>query len=268
MDAKEFLVQMKSRTGYDFCDYSSLSITRRLEKICEENSVTFEQLLAKLVSDKVFLSKIVEDITVNTTELFRDPEVWISLYKTMYQKIPASGVITFWHIGCSVGLETYSSLILLKELGILDRVRVFGTDLNPRVLNVAKKGCYAHKFNDYFKTNFNEVMKNIGSSSKFEDYFDIDEKNDTMTVKPFLLSIPKFMQQNLVQDRAPFPYKVDVVFVRNVLIYFNDALQAKVMQMINAKMYDEGMLVLGKQELIPNKYSGQYKQQGYYHVRM
>lgn len=76
------------------------------------------------------------------------------------------------------------------------------------------------------------------------------------------------MQQNLVQDKVPFPYKVDVVFVRNVLIYFNDALQAKVMQMINTKMYDEGMLVLGKQELIPNRYSGQYKQLGFYHKRM
>lgn len=268
MDAKDFLVQLKSRTGYDFCDYSSLSIARRLDKICEENNVTFEGLLSKLVADKAFLSKIVEDITVNTTELFRDPEVWISLYKTMYQKLPASGVITFWHIGCSVGLETYSSLILLKEVGILDRVRVFGTDLNPRVLNVAKKGSYAYKFNDHFKKNFEEVMKNIGSSSKFEDYFDIDEKNDTMTVKPFLSAIPKFMQQNLVQDKAPFPYKVDIVFVRNVLIYFNDTLQAKVMQMINTKMYENGMLILGKQELIPNRYSGQYKQLGYYHKRM
>lgn len=268
MDAKEFLVQMKSRTGYDFCDYSSLSITRRLEKIFEENGATYEQLLSKLVADKVLLAKVVEDITVNTTELFRDPEVWISLYKTMYQRLPASGPITFWHIGCSVGLETYSSLILLKEVGVLDRVRAFGTDLNPRVINVAKLGRYAYKFNSHFIKNFDEVMKNIGSSSKFEDYFDIDEKADTITVKPFLSAVPKFMQQNLVQDKVPFPYKVDVVFVRNVLIYFNDALQAKVMQMINTKMYDEGMLVLGKQELIPNRYSGQYKQLGFYHKRM
>mgnify|MGYP004449033177 FL=1 len=268
MDAKEFLVALKVKTGYDFCDYSEQSISRRLLKICEEQNIQFEQLLDKVIADSLYMARFVEDITVNTTELFRDPIVWISLSKTLYQRLRTTGIITFWHIGCSVGLETYSNLILLKERGLIDRVRVFGTDLNPRVLNVARKGLYAYKFNSHFKNNFEEVMSGIGSKSKFEDYFDVDEVKDTMAVKPFLTEIPKYMQQNLVMEKCPFPYKVDVVFVRNVLIYFNDVLQTKIMQMLDSKTYDKAVLILGKQEMIPTKYSGQYEQVGYYHKRM
>lgn len=267
MDYKGFLVELKSRTGYDFCDYSDSSISRRLTKICEDNGMSFEEVLDKAVADKAFLGQIVEDITVNTTELFRDPEVWIALYKTMYRSLPKA-TITFWHVGCSVGLETYSNLILLKELNMLDRCRVIGTDLNPRVLSVAKSGEYAYKFNMYFRKNFDAVMKGIGSESVFEDYFDIDEDGDKMKVKSDILLKPKFMCQNLVQDKPPFAYKVDVVFIRNVMIYFNDMLQRKIMTMINEKLYKNGVLLFGKREAVPMSMKNRYVQNGLYYQKV
>lgn len=267
MDYKGFLKELKSRTNYDFCDYSDSSISRRLNKFCEDNKMTFEDILDKVSSDSGFLGHLVEEITVNTTELFRDPEVWIALYKTMYNTLPKS-TITFWHIGCSVGLETYSNLILLKELGMLDRCRVIGTDLNPRVLSVAKRGEYAYKFNIYFRDNFDKVMKGIGSSSKFEDYFDIDEAQDIMKVKSSLLLKPKFLCQNLVQDKPPFAYKVDVVFIRNVMIYFNDMLQRKIMTMVNEKLYKNGVVIFGKRESVPLSMKNRYVQSGLYYHKM
>ena len=267
MDYKSFLKELKARTDYDFCDYSDSSISRRLNKICEDNKLTFEGLLDKVCADKVFLGHFVEEITVNTTELFRDPEVWIALYKTMYKNLPKS-TVTIWHIGCSVGLETYSNLILLNELGILERCRVIGTDLNPRVLAVAKKGEYVYRFNIHFKDNFDAVMKGIGSSSKFEDYFDVDETRDIMRVKSALLIRPKFLCQNLVQDKPPFAYKVDVVFIRNVMIYFNDMLQRKIMTMINDKLYKSGVVIFGKREAVPMSMKNRYDQVGLYYQKI
>ena len=267
MDFKQFLKDFRVRTGYDFCDYSENSISRRLQKISEESGLSFEQMLDKVVGDESFKNKVIDDITVNTTELFRDPVMWVGLYKTLYKQLPKSAVLTFWHVGCSVGLEVYSNLIMMHQLGLLDKCRTIGTDLNPRVLSVARRGEYAYKFNMYFKDNFDAVMEGCGLDAKFEDYFDVDEAHDKMTVKPFLRENPKFFVQNLVQDRAPFPYKVDVVFIRNVMIYFNDKLQNHIMGMISSKMYDGAALILGKQESLTVQMSTRFTKCGQYYQK-
>ena len=267
MDFKQFLKNFKIRTGYDFCDYSDNSISRRLEKISTGTGLSYEQMLEKALTDITFKNKIIDEITVNTTELFRDPSTWISLYKTLYKQLPKSPSITFWHIGCSRGLEVYSSLILMHQLGLFDKCRVIGTDLNPRVLDIARKGEYAYKFNLYFKDNFDEVMKGCELDAKFEDYFDIDEQKDIMKVKPFLVERPSFMIQNLVQDKIPFAYKVDVVFFRNVMIYFNEKLQNKIMSSVCTKMYDGAALVLGKQESLTSLMATRFNKMGQYYQK-
>ncbi|MCQ7926329.1 hypothetical protein NP234_24410, partial [Salmonella enterica] len=131
MDFKQFLIQFDQASGYDFVDYSEASIARRLQKICDDTGMTLEQIARRAASDKALVSKVVEDITVNTTELFRDPSVWVSVAKTLYPRLPKAAMSTIWHAGCSTGLEVYADLILLSELGMGDRVRVIGTDINP-----------------------------------------------------------------------------------------------------------------------------------------
>lgn len=257
MDFKTFLQEFKKITDYDFCDYSENSISRRLQKICDETKMTFEEILRRCVTDRPFMGRVVEDITVNTTELFRDPQVWVSLFSTLYKSLPKT-TVTFWHIGCSVGLEVYSNLIMLSELNLLDKCRIIGTDINPRVLSVAKKGEYAYSFNKYFEDNFNAVMHGINSKSKFSDYFDIDEKKDQIKIKPPLLGKPRFICHNLVMEQSPFAYRVDVVFFRNVMIYFNDALQRKIMAIVYSKMYDNSFLVLGKREDLPKSLKSKF----------
>lgn len=268
MELKTFLREFKQRTKYDFCDYSENSISRRLQKISDESGLSHEEILSKVEIDKEFMMRVVEDITVNTTELFRDPPVWIALYKTLYKLLPRSAAsITFWHIGCSVGLEVYSNLILLNELGLIDKCRIIGTDINPRVLEKARDGVYAYNFNTYFRENFDRVMTGIGLKVKFEDYFDIDEANDQMRVKRKLTSKPQFMQMDLVQDKPPFAYRVDVVFLRNVMIYFNNTLQLKIMSMVYNKMYDGASLVFGKREALPLSMRSRFESKGQYYQK-
>lgn len=267
MDIKEFLKEFNSRSGYDFCDYSVNSISRRLQKICDEMKMSFEQILDRVAADKELVRAIVEDITVNTTELFRDPQVWVALSKVLPRQLPKQSMSTLWHVGCSTGLEVYSDIFLLNELGLSDRTRVIGTDINPSVLERAGRGVYPFSFNRHYLDSFATVMAGIGSEAGFDKYFEIDTAADTMTVRPEFRSRAKFLKQDLVKDKPPFAYRVDVVFLRNVMIYFNEPLQTRVMREVLAKMHDGALLILGKQEDLPSAIKAQFVPQGIFYKK-
>ncbi|MDY4174912.1 MAG: CheR family methyltransferase [Bacteroidales bacterium] len=268
MDIKEFLNEFNKRCGYDFSDYSANSISRRLTKICEEMGLSFEQIINMVVADKKLVQTIVEDITVNTTELFRDPAVWVAYAKVLPRQIPKQTMSTIWHIGCSKGLEVYSDLVLINELGLKDRCRVIGTDINPTVLDNAAKGVYPYRFNQCYVENFNTVMKSLDLNVPFDKYFAIDEAADTITVLPHLREQARFLRQDLVKDRAPFAYRVDIVFLRNVMIYFNEQLQLRVLSNVLEKMHDGALFIMGKQEDIPQPMKAILLRQGLFYKKI
>lgn len=259
---KDFLIEFNKRCGYDFSDYSVNSISRRLDKIRDEKNLSFEQILSLAPNDKNLLQEVVEDITVNTTELFRDPAIWVTYASLLPRQLPKGTMSTIWHIGCSKGLEVYSDLVIIHELGLQDRCRVIGTDINPTVLDTAQRGVYPYHFNYAYVDNFNAVMKELNPNTHFEDYFTIDEDADSITVRPDLVAKTRFLRQDLVKDRAPFAYRADVVFLRNVMIYFNEALQSRVLSDVMAKMHDNALLIMGKQEDIPPTFKSKFKPQG------
>lgn len=267
MDVKDFLSEFHKRCGYDFSDYSVNSISRRLSKICTDSNLSFEQILDKAPTDKHLLQQVVEDITVNTTELFRDPQIWATYASLLPRQLPKGTMSTIWHVGCSKGLEVYSDLILIHELNLQDRCRVIGTDINPTVLETAQRGVYPFRFNHGYVDNFNAVMKALNLDVPFEKYFSIDETADTMTVRPDIASKARFLLQDLVRDRAPFAYRADVVFLRNVMIYFNETLQIRVLSEIMDKMHDNALLIMGKQEDIPPSMKSRFKTQGTFYFK-
>ena len=267
MDYKSFLKEFGERSGYDFCNYSANSISRRLQKICVETGLSFDQILDRIVTDKEFVKRVVEDITVNTTELFRDPVVWIALVKQLYAKLPKATRSTIWHIGCSTGLEVYSDLIMLTELGLIDNVRVLASDINPTVLEQARLGRYNYSFNKVYVDSFNSVMAGCGFSATFDKYFEINEQADFIQVKPELLGKATFYRQDLVKDKAPFPFKVDAVFLRNVMIYFNDALQTSILKGVISQMHAGAFLLMGKQEDVPSSLASEFVQSGVLYQR-
>lgn len=267
MDYLSFLKKFSESSSYDFSNYSQNSISRRLQKICDETGMSFEQILERVVHDRDFVRKIVEDITVNTTELFRDPQVWISLGKTLYQQLPKGSMCTFWHVGCSCGLELYSNLIMLNELGLAGKARAIGTDINPSMLEMARKGEYVYSFNPGYIDNFNKVMQGLGFDATFDKYFEIDKEADLIRVRPELKAMARFERQDLVKDRAPFAYKVDVAFFRNVLIYFNEDLQISILERVMERMHQGAMLLLGKQEMLPDALDSSFVRNGVFYKK-
>ncbi|MBE0654794.1 MAG: protein-glutamate O-methyltransferase CheR, partial [Bacteroidales bacterium] len=166
--------ELKAYSPYDFCDYSDSSIYRRIEKVLRDHHLDLDQLMTKTRTDALFVEQLVQEITVNTTELFRDPEIWLDLYENYLPALRKKQQINIWHAGCSSGQEVFSNLILLNELGLLDKTKVLATDLNGRMLSIAKEGKYRLKFNQQYIDNFNLVVNSDIKKKEvpFEKYFD------------------------------------------------------------------------------------------------
>lgn len=260
---KDYLEELKKHTPYNFCDYSGNSIQRRIEKILKDLDMDMDQLLVQTKTDEEFVEKLVDDITVNTTELFRNPETWEYLYSKVFPSLKNKKSINVWHAGCSTGQEVYSNLILLNEFGILDKVNVVATDINQKVILGAKKAEYDLTFNDGYIEVFNSLMRAIHSKKgSFANYFDMDKRSDIMKVKDHISKKPIFKRHDLVEEEIPFYQKFDIIFCRNVLIYFKPELQLKIVRKFYDKLYDGGVLVLGSHEALHGFFKTRFLKNG------
>lgn len=260
---KEFLEELKKHTPYNFCDYSDNSIQRRIDKVLKEHNLQIDELLAKTKSEPEFVEQLVDDITVNTTELFRNKETWEYLYNKVIPGLKSKTNINIWHAGCSTGQEVYSNLILFNELGLLDKVKVVASDINKKVIRSAKLGEYDYKFNAQYIEVFNELWNGLKTNPKpFEHYFNIDEDHDKIIAKDFIKKIPKFIKHDLVVEDIPFYQKFDIIFCRNVLIYFNPELQLKIVRKFFDKLHDGGVLILGTHEALHGFFKTRFVKHG------
>lgn len=261
----KFLDAIKGVSTYDFSDYSERSFRRRIDKILSDTRMSMPELITKIGRDKDFLERVVKDITVNTTELFRDPDLWITLKYRILPKFRKNKSIFIWHAGSSSGQEIYSMLILLSELDLFDKAKVFATDINTDMLEKAKEGEYRYRFNLQYLDNFDKVIKENPYNYEdvkdvpYEKYFDIDKTQDTIKMKKFLRDKTVFRKHDLVNDKNIFYSKFDIIFCRNVIIYFNNNLQNKVLELFSNNLYRDGYLILGAHESILGPVSNNFE---------
>ncbi len=268
-----FINIVRNVSDYDFSDYSERSFGRRIEKLLLDNKLTLTELIKKVKTDKEFLEKVVKDITVNTTELFRDPQVWQTIRYRVLTKFADQRTINIWHAGCSTGQEVYSMLILLNELGLFERANVFATDINNDVLDVAKKGEYKYRFNINYLDSYSKVInENPLNYDEYrnvphEQFFDVDKTNDSYQMKPFLTKKPLFRKHDLVKDGNIFYTKFDLIMCRNVLIYFNSKLQNQIFELFYESLFSKGILMLGAHESMSGPMTAKFKKKGIMYVK-
>jgi chemotaxis protein methyltransferase CheR len=266
-DVGLFIKTMKDYTAYDFSNYSSSSLKRRLAKVMKELKMNMLQVADKIKTDYLFTEKIVKIITVNTTELFRDPEVWKGIKNQMISLCSGKDRINIWHAECSTGQEVYSMMILLNEANVLHKCSIYATDLNQNVLDEAKLGKYRFVFNKNYFENFTKVFNDNSDNNpnfkpvQHEKYLSIDAIKDQISIKPFLLDRVVYKKMDLAKDENPFDVIFDVIFCRNVIIYFNFELQNKVFNLFYRNLADKGCIVLGSHESIIGPYSALFKNQ-------
>ncbi len=259
-----FLNALKEDSEYDFSNYSMNSLNRRLIKIMNDFRISFPELVSRIKSDPVFRENVVKKITVNTTDFFRDVDLWQFMEKTVIPLYASKEQISVWHPGCSTGQEVFSMMILLNEMELLDKTSIFASDLNADVLETARAGVYKYFFNKEYVSNFNKVIHNKKSRRKVshEKYFSIDEVKDRIEMKDFLRKKPVYTKMDLVKDENPFKQNFDIIVCRNVIIYFNTELQNRVLNLFFKNLNDKGCLVLGMHESIIGTYASRFQKIG------
>lgn len=263
-DIRKFQFTIRDHSDYDFTEYSLTCLRRRLTRILLEYEMDMDQMTHAMRSDHLFLNEIVKKLTVHTTELFRDPDIWKRLKHELLPAYRDRSVIHIWHPGCSTGQEVYSMMMLLDEMGMLEKSHIYASDINPDVLEIAREGKYKYHFNQSYLENFQKVLfkgseQQRGNLKKqWKKYFNIDETRDLIQMKEFLRHKPVYKKLDLVKDPNLFLVKFDLIVCRNVIIYFNDKLQNRVFRLFYDNMNPDGTLILGVHESIMGPFSKRF----------
>ncbi len=255
-DIQNFQHTVRDHSDFDFSDYSHTSLQRRLNRILLELELNMDQLLTRMTTDSEFTDQIMRKITVHTTELFRDPQIWKKIKDELLPSLSHQETIRIWHPGCSTGQEVYSMMMILDSLELLEKTEIYASDLHEEVLNTARQGRYKYRFNQSYLENFDRVMLNgegnfsWNQRKYWKKYFHIDESHDTIQMKESLRQKPVYKKLDLVKDSNLFLVNFDLIVCRNVIIYFNAGLQNRVFDLFQKNLNRQGCLLLGVHESI------------------
>jgi chemotaxis protein methyltransferase CheR len=227
--------------GFDFRSYAYASIRRRLWKRTEaEGLSSISELQARVLHDGSAMERLLLDLSVSVTAMFRDPEFYRVFREDVVPLLRTYPFIRIWHAGCSTGEEVYSTAIVLEEEGLLERTRIYATDINVAVLQQARAGIFPLNRMQEYTENYIRA----GGTRSFSEYY--TAKYDGALFSPSLTRNTAFSQHNLVTDRSFSEFTV--IFCRNVLIYFDRELQNRVHTLFYDSLVTLGILALGSKE--------------------
>ena len=227
--------------GYDFTEYSKASLQRRVQRLFTlDKFSSFAEFRHRLKNDPNYFRRFVEEITVNVTEMLRDP----GFYKTLRSKIlPVLATYPFiriWHAGCSTGEEVYSMAILLKEAGLLSKSLLYATDINPGVIETARRGIFPVSQMQKYSSNYQQSGGLKDFSSYYTANYELAKFDSAFSEKMI------FSTHNLASDFSFNEFQL--ILCRNVLIYFERGLQSKVLALLDSSLDNFGFLALGTKE--------------------
>ena len=238
-----------TKYGYDFSNYEKTSFKRRIQRILYKYEMdSMLDLWRKILFDKEFFLEMKDEISVGMTEMFRNPDFWQKIASDIIPKFEDKPALDIWHAGCATGEEIYSMAILLYEKGLLKKSKGLATDLSDNFVAIAKKGQYDTESIERYSKNYLEYNPNgIG----LRNYL-CQIEDDNFMFKDFLKDYASIKQQNLVTE--PMTSKFDIIFCRNVMIYFNDELKIKVLKMFNESLKPGGLLCIGYFDALPREH--------------
>ena len=228
--------------GFDLHGYSRASLKRRVARIMGLYRIDFAILKDNLTNTPGFFGQFLIEITVNVTEMFRDPHFYIALREEVLPYLATFPHIKVWSAGCSTGEEVYSLAILLKKQQLLDRAFIYGTDINSNVLEKAKQGIVDLRKMKTYSDNYLQT----GSNDSLSEYY--TARYDAATIHHALRKNILFSIHNLVSDGVFNEFQL--ITCRNVLIYFNTELQEHVFNLLYESLALFGFLCLGSKEVL------------------
>jgi chemotaxis protein methyltransferase CheR len=235
------LNDLHEQYGYDFTEYSKASLQRRIHRLFTlDKFPSFAEFRYRLQTDNYYFRRFVEEITVNVTEMLRDPSFYRTLRTTILPVLATYPFIRIWHAGCSTGEEVYSMAILLQEAGLLHKSLLYGTDINPQVIDRARKGIFPVSQMQKYSENYIQSGGVRDFSSYYTANYHLAKFDSALTAKMI------FSTHNLVSDFSFNEFQL--ILCRNTLIYFERDLQSKVFQLFDYSLENFGYLALGSKE--------------------
>jgi chemotaxis protein methyltransferase CheR len=227
--------------GHDFRSYAFSSLRRRFRKRLDaENLKTFSQLQDLVLHDASAMERLVRDMSVNVTGMFRDPSFFLALRQKVVPILRTYPFVRIWHAGCATGEEVHALAIMLEEEGLCDRARVYATDMNPEALATAQAGIFPLSRMREYTANY----LHAGGTRSFSEYYTANYDAalfDSRLRRNVLLS-----HHNLATDTSFNEF--NLILCRNVLIYFDPKLKARVHALFMSSLASLGILCLGRRE--------------------
>jgi chemotaxis protein methyltransferase CheR len=240
-DLKRIAGVVQSTYGYDFHNYATPSFKRRVQRVLELRKLSIEALLHKIETQPRFMEELLGELTVNVTEMFRDPGFWIILRdKVIPDILRNTKSLNIWHAGCSSGEEVFSMAILLHEMNITGNVTILATDLDPKVLAKAREGTFPVKHLDLNEMNYSK----LANGNKLGNWF--QQMKGNAVLDPKFLENVRFQKHDLVTGHIGDTF--DLILCRNVMIYFNQVLQNEVLTRFHSNLFVHGFLAVGAKE--------------------
>jgi len=247
IELKLLLEGVYQQYGYDFREYAHASIKRRiLRHMGVHRIATMSQLQDRVLHDSKLMESLLIDVSVHVTEMFRDAEFYRSFRQHVVPILHTFPLFHLWHAGCSTGQEVYSLAILLHEEGLLDRARIYASDIQGSALKIAREGIYPISSMKESIMNYRAA----GGKEDFADYY--TARYGSMKLNPDLKQHITFCNHNLATD-APFQ-KFEVVLCRNVMIYFNQQLKSHALDLFYQSLTPLGLLAVGAKESVHKKH--------------
>lgn len=242
----EFLDDIYEVYGYDYRNYHRPHIIRRIEHFYNILMLdSFVDFRHKVLNDIDIFKDMFLNISVNVTTFFRNPLTYKKIKDDILHNLKDKNSIKIWCAGSSSGEEPYSIAIILKELGLLDKSLIYATDINDIILQHAKNGIYS---NENYKLFYKHYLES-GGDNDFDEYF--QKYDNFVVVNEEIKEKILYFRHNLVTDGVINEFQL--IFCRNVLIYFDNTLKKRVFNLFDDSLEDFGFLLLGESENFDNR---------------
>ena len=243
LELELLLEAIHRRYGFDFREYAPASLRRRVRRRMDGEKVeTISALQDLILHDPAVMERLLLDLSVNVTAMFRDPSFFVSLRQKVVPLLRTYPFSRIWVAGCSTGEEVYSLAIVLAEEGLSERTRIYATDINEAVLEQARLGVFPLEKMQEYTQNYIRA----GGTRSFSEYY--VARYEGAQFSRGLVENVVWAQHNLASDAAFNEF--NVIMCRNVMIYFDKGLQAHVHELFYESLSMFGILALGQKETI------------------
>jgi chemotaxis protein methyltransferase CheR len=243
VDTRNIINIVTEKYGYDFSDYALTSFKRRIEKIIDQNNLKYPDILHnKLIESRDFFEVFIDQLSVPSSEMFRDPSLWRlmreGLIESIYQE--SGGCFKIWLPNSVSGDELFTLTIMLSEIGMLDKVQILVSSLSDKSLDTIKSGIFS---GDKLEISIDNYTRANGKSN-LSNYY--KSNSDHLVRDVSLIANTIFFKQDTFLE--PAPQGIKLVLFRNKMIYFNQTLQSRILKTIYNSTANNGTLVIGTKE--------------------